>query len=190
MADPVTIGLLATTVISTGISAAGAIGQGQATAASNKFQAQVAENNRIIADQNARYSVSAGQTRAQTEDLKTGAIVGAETAAQGASGLDLTTGSPVSVREGTRQMGRLSSLNIINNSNLTAYGYKTQAGNFGAQSQLDLASAANASAAGFLNAGSSLVGGASSFASKWQSYQLRGLLPGGNSGSDVGDSIA
>lgn len=187
--DPVTLGVLSLggSLLSAGVGAIGSLQQAQATAASQRYQAQVATNNQIIMDQNARYATQAGQAKAQTEDFKTAAVIGQEEAAQGASGIDLTTGSPRAVVEGTRQMGRLSALNIANNAQLQAYGYKSQATSFSAQSRLDTATAGQAQAAGFLGVGTSLLGGASSFADKWSSYQIRGILPGSSTSSDVGD---
>jgi hypothetical protein len=178
--DPATLAVvsLATTAISAGVGAMGSIQQGQATAAASNYQAQVAKNNAITAEQNAAYATQAGTAKAQSQDFQTAAVVGAEQAGQGASGIDLTTGSPRAVREGTHQMGRLGTLNIVQDANLTAYGYRTQGTSFTAQSQLDTSQAGFASQAGFLGAGTSLLGGASSFADKWSSYQLRGALPG------------
>jgi hypothetical protein len=172
---------------SSGIGAIGAMQQGQAQAAAANYQAQVARNSQQVAEQNARYAIQAGQSRAQTEDIRTGAVVGQQAAAQAASGIDITTGSPVDVRESTRQMGRLSSLNIMQNANLQAYGYRTQATGFGAQAGLDTAQAGFAKQAGFIGAGTSLLGGASSFADKWLSYQLKtGSGGAGSIGSGTG----
>jgi hypothetical protein len=184
--ETLAIASLAGSILSAGVGAIGASQQASAQAASANYQAQVARNNQQIAEQNARYATSAGQSQAQANDLRTRAIIGQQEAAQGASGIDLTTGSLADVRESTRQMGRLGTLNIIQNAALTSYGYRTQATSFGAEAGLNTAEAGYAQQAGFLGAGRSLLGGASSFSDKWLSYQLKGPF-GQSTGSDIGD---
>lgn len=166
---------VAATVIGTGVSIMGAMNQASATKDAANYQAQVAKNNQTIAEQNAAYARQAGQAETEAEGMKTAAIVGQAVAAQGASGIDPTTGSPADVIRGTRDVRRLDTLNVVNNAELRARGLETQATNFGAESGLKKLEANNASTAGLYAAGSSLLGGASSVATKWQRFQTEGV---------------
>lgn len=162
---------IAGTVIGGITSAIGAIQQGSAQAASAKYQAQVARNNQIVAEQNARYAVAAGESRAQSRDFKNRAVIGAITAAQGASGLSLDSPASREIRESSEQLGRLDTATIMQDAMLTARSQETQASNFGAQAGLYDLTAANARTASYGSAFSSLLSGASSFSDKWLRYQ-------------------
>jgi hypothetical protein len=139
------------------------------------YQAQVARNNQIIAQQNASVATAAGAQKARNQDIKTAQIVGAEEAAQGASGIDVNSPSETDVRKSTLQTGRLDTLTTAYNAYLQGRGAVTQATSFGEQAALDTAAAKNATTAGTFGVASSLLGGASSFSDKWLSYQLKGV---------------
>jgi hypothetical protein len=170
---------LAGTALSAGVGAIGAAKTAEAQQASANYQAQVAANNQTVAEQNARYMSQAGQVNAQAQDIQTRATLGREVAGAAASGLDVTTGSPLDVQTGTRELGRLSSLTDIQQGNLQAYGYQTQATGYGATAGLERAQAGFAGQAGGIGAASSILGGASSFASKWSQFQTSGAIGGG-----------
>lgn len=160
---------LALSAISTVAGVVGSIQQANAASAQAEYQAGVARNNQIIADQNARYSVAAGEAQAQAQDLKNRSIGGAIEAAQGASGLALDSPTLRDVREGADQIGRLDTATIMSNALLRSRAASTQALNFGAESELQRMRSRSSS--GFLSAAGSLLGGASSFADKWARYQ-------------------
>ena len=182
--DPVTMAVvsLGATALSAGVGAIGAEKQASAQQASANYQAQVAENNATTARQNAQYATQAAAVNAQNTDFQTRQTLGKEVAGASASGLDPTTGSPVDVRTGTGEVGRLTSLEDVQKGALTAYGYQTQATGFGAQAGLDRATGASAKQAGDIGAVSSIIGGASSFASKWSGFQNQGVFGGGGGG--------
>lgn len=175
--DPATLAVagLVGSAASAGIGAIGAINTANAQSNAAVYQAQVARNNQIIAQQNASAATAAGGQAARNEDIKTAQIIGAEEAAQGASGLSVNSPSEEDVRSGTRQTGRLDALTKAYNAQLQGRSEVTQATSFGEQSQLDKLTAQNAQTAGGLNAFGSILGGASSFADKWLSYQLKGV---------------
>jgi len=181
-------GISATSAISLGLAAAstaatvaGKISEGQAGAASaassaaaSRYQAQVAENNRQIAEQNAQYAMAAGQTQAANTSLRGAAQVSALKAKQGASGISVNAGTAVDVRAGARQANQVDSETVLNNAQRQAYGYRVQGEGYGAQAGLDQQQAsnfdragANASTAGFVGAGGSLLSGASSILGSW-----------------------
>jgi hypothetical protein len=159
---------------SLGGSIMGGIGQQgalSASAADARYKAQVAENNRLIAEQNARYATQAGASNAQATDFQTRAQLGTAMAAQGASGLDVGSGSPVDVRSSIHQLGRLKTLEDIQKADLAAYGYRSQATDFGAQAGLARQQASSAEAAKGPALFGSILSGASSVAGKWAGFQ-------------------
>jgi len=164
---------------SVGSSIIGGIGQQQqysAQANAARYQAQVAENNRLIAEQNRRYASAAGASNAQIRDFTTRATLGRATAAQAASGVDVTQGSPVEVRDSLRQMGRLQTLEEVQEAALKGYGYQTQAAGFGAEAGLQRAKASSAEAAGSTAMIGSILGGAASVGDKWLRYKNVGIV--------------
>jgi hypothetical protein len=182
-AGAVSTGLTAASLAGTAASTAvGVMGQRQtaaANAANARYQAAVAANNQLIAQQNARYATQAGAVNAQAMDFRTRALMGSEIAAQGASGIDIGSGSPLDVVRSTAGLGRLDTANIIQGANLQAYGYQTAATGFGAEAGLQQQQARYAGTAGMIGGAGTILGGATSLASKWLQYQNVGLLPGG-----------
>jgi hypothetical protein len=149
------------------VSAYSAYSSGQAQSANAAYQAQVAKNNQTIANQNANYTIQAGQAEATQASLKGRAQSASIKAAQAANGIDVNSGSAEDVQETQRETNTLNTSTVMQNAALRAYGYRTQATNFGAQSGLDTAESDQASAGGDLSALSSLVGGASSVGFKF-----------------------
>ncbi len=175
--DPVTIGVisLASTVIGGGVSLMGQMQTANANASAANYQAQVARNNQTIAEQNATYSRQAGVVEAEQQSQKTARLVGAEIAGQGASGIDPTTGSPAEVVRGTREMGRLDMLNLVQNAELRARGFNIEASNQGANAGLLTQQASNARTAGLFGAAGSLLTAGSSVSDKWLKFQTEGV---------------
>lgn len=163
-------------VAGTAFSVIGSMQQSAAAAETAKYQQQVARNNQIISEQNAAYSRQAGQAETEAQGMKTAAFVGSQIAAQGASGIDPTTGSPADVVRSSREIGRLDTLNLVKNAELRARGYDIEASNQGASATLYGAQAKNASTAGLYSAGASILGGVSNFSSKWLKFQNEGVF--------------
>lgn len=115
----------------------GAVASGVGTLESGLYNGQVARNNAQIAGQNANYVEDAGFQQAENESLKSAATGGRIKAAQAANGIDVNTGSAVDVQAGQRGAGALDAETVLNNADLSAYGYRTQETNFEAQSQQD-----------------------------------------------------
>ena len=153
----------------------GAQQQASAQADAARYQAQVARNNQIIATQNAAYTAQAGASRAQAQDFKNRAILGGIEAAQGASGLDIEGDSSRRVRDSAARIGRLDTETLYNNALLQSSGQMAQGSNFASEAGLRDAEARNAQSAGLMRGFTSLLGGATSFADKWMSYQNKGV---------------
>ena len=156
-------------VASLATTAIGAVSTGMASQASGNYQAQVARNNVIIAEQNARFELEKGNVQAENQNYKTRALLGTQKAAQGASGIDVNSGSPLDVRTSAVELGHLDALTILNNASARAAGLRATGSNFTAEAGLDTMKASNAMS-------SSLIGGASSLSDKWLGYQQRGTF--------------
>lgn len=165
-------------VAGTAMSAAGSIQQGNAQAASANYQSQVAANNAIISEQNAQAATAAGEAAVQSQQRRTASTIGATRTIQGASGLEVNSGSNAAVQNSESELGNLDALTIRNTYARTAYGYRAQGNNYTAQAALDEASAKNSQLSGYMGAIGSIVGGGSSVASKWSSFQQAGAMDG------------
>lgn len=175
--DPATLAYvsLAATGIGTVSQIAGQQRQAEATNSAAQYQAQVARNNQIIANQNAQSARELGAQQEQQKRYKTAAILGTQTAGQASSGLDVNKGSAVDVRSSAAELGELDALSIRASAAREARGYEIQGLNYGAQAQLDEATGRNALTAGNLESFSSVVGGAGSVADKWLRYSNAGI---------------
>lgn len=156
------------------LGAIGSIAQGNASANAAEYQAKVAENNAQIARQNQEWSERSAITNEAAQGMKTRAQLGAIKAAQAASGVDVNTGSAVDVRSSAAELGQLDAINIRANAAREAYGYGTQAQGFTDQAALDRSTAGNARTAGYIGAGTSLLGGAASAASNYAKWSMAG----------------
>ena len=159
-----------------GTAAAGAQETGQAQSNAALYQAQVARNNAAIAQQNAAYTLQAGEVKAGNVSMQGAATSGGVKAAQAASGVDVNTGSAVTVQESQRGENILNADTTMSNANQIAYGYQVQAQSDLAQSQLETQAAQQDIIAGKTQANADILGGVggalsgiSGVASKWSS---------------------
>lgn len=153
-----TIGSVASAV-GAGVSAIGAFSQGRANSQSAKYNAAIAANNATISRQNAERTSQEGEVKAAMAQQETRAKYAGILANQGASGVDVNSGSAVDVRSSAAATGELNAINIRANAARQAYAQQTDAAGYDATSTLDKSQAKNDSTAGFLNAGSTLLGG-------------------------------
>lgn len=174
-----------------GVGALGAIKQGQAEKSSAEYNSQIAANNAKLATQNAAYSGAEGVAQAEASSFKTRAQVGGILANQGASGVDVNTGSAVDVRSSASQLGELNALDIRSNAARQAYGYQTEAVGSQAQSTLDQSQAANAGTAGNISAGSTLLGGLGSASTNYTGFlNKNGLGASSTDGTMSAESVS
>lgn len=125
-----------------------------------QYRAKVAEFNQDIAKQNADRAIERSQVEQQDQDAITLAALGEQLASQGASGLAITGRSNTALRKNAATLGRLDALRIRQGGQLEAYNYNVDAANFGAEAGAARSSGAGSLVSGFLNAGTSLIGGA------------------------------
>jgi hypothetical protein len=160
-----------------GVSAVGTISGGIASQNASNYQAAVANNNAIVAKQNATRAEQAGEAAAENESRKGAAELAKVKTAQAASGIDVNTGSAVDVQAGERETNQLNTETVFQNDLLKAYGYRVNAENFQSEAALDTAKADEAVPASVLAAGGGLLSSAASVGGKW------GGALGGSAGS-------
>ena len=150
-------------------SASSAEEQAKAQANAANYQAQVAANNQIIANETAARTLQQGQQMSQIKEMQTGQQMAAVRAAAGASGLDPNAPgtSATRVQSDVETLGSTDALTIRNNAALAAWGYQTQGSNFSAQAGLLEQQSSQALTAGNLNAFSSIINAGASVSSKW-----------------------
>lgn len=178
MADPVTLTAisLATTAAAAGTSALGNLMSGSANASMANYKAGVAQLNQKIQKQNADYARYTGEVEAQQVGLKGRYGIGAAKVAQGASNIDVNSGSSVKVRDSMQDIVSHDEGTVRAGAARQAYGYDIQGMQYGTQSSIDKLAAAQAKKAGIMNAFGSIVGGASSVSSKWLQAGSVGLV--------------
>jgi hypothetical protein len=152
--DPATLAVasLATGALNAGVSAVGAAQQASATAASERYQAQVALNNQKIAGQYAAQATADGQNQVAAKQEQTAQTIGTERAAMAANGVELNSGSALRIQGDTAKLGDVDAMTIRSNAARAAYGYELQGVSYGQQASLDESAASNAVSAGSLNA--------------------------------------
>jgi hypothetical protein len=155
-----------------GISAAGQYGSMQAQSANAAYQAQVAAMNSKIALSNAAMATQSGEISAANQGMKTRSAVGSIQAAQGASGVDVNSGSAPKVRAAAAEVGTMDALTIRSNAAKQAYGYQVAATGDTAESQLLESESQQASAAAPIGALGSFLSSASSVGNTYSKWQL------------------
>jgi len=165
------------TVLSAATSAIGAMQKGSADQQAAQYQAAVARNNQIIANQNAQYAIEKGRAAEEVKRERTAQMISSQRMRAGAAGLTLDSGSPLRIQEDVAQQGEIDALTIRNNAAREAYGWESQGMGYAAQAQLDEMRGRSAREAGTLGAFSSIVGGASSVSDKWMKFKQAGLTP-------------
>jgi len=149
---------------SAGIGAMGAIQQGNAQSAAAGYQSEIAKNNAKINAQNAEFQGAVGEVNAGNLQMKTRAQVGATKANQGASGITVGQGSGSDVLASERELGKLSAMQARSDAARKAYGFRTEEASDTAQSQLLKKQASYDKTAGYVNAGTTILGGVGSAA--------------------------
>jgi hypothetical protein len=171
-----------------------------------EYQAAVARNNKLIAEQNANYERDVGEVTAQQLGMKQAWERGQMIAQQGASGLSVSGASAERVRAGMIDVGYHEQAITRANAAHVAYGYEVQATQFEAEAaihsstaEMDKIQADNATTAanitrqalplqqaamdlsktaGTIGVLSSLTGAAGSVAGKWMQGSFQGMGTG------------
>jgi hypothetical protein len=123
-------------LVGAGFTALGTIAKGAAEKNALLYQQQVANENAIIAQQNAQYTIEAGQAKTAAKSMEYAAEGGAIKTAEAAGGVDVNTGSNKATQISQRELRKLDTEQEMNKAQLAAYGYRTQATNYQAQAAL------------------------------------------------------
>ena len=140
-------------------SAVGQYQQGQAQAKQAEYQAGIARNNAIMAQHEADYRAKTGVQERQQHQLKIEQLKGAQRAAIGASGVEMTSGSPLDLLMDTSEQGAADLLRIDQNTALDIWRIRGGQANYEAQAGLFDASAAGYRSGGAFGAGTTLLTG-------------------------------
>jgi hypothetical protein len=145
--------------IGLGLTAASSVFAGYSSYKAGQYQSAIADMNQKIAKDNAARATHTAQVEQQDQDMVARAMLGEQTAEQGASGFTLDSGSFKGARQSARALARKDSLNIRNAGEMEKYNYLTQAANFGMQSSGSRSAGFNALLGGFLEGAGSLASG-------------------------------
>lgn len=182
MVDPVSLGGvgIAASLLGGATGAAGSIMSGSANSSAYSYKAGIALMNAQIAKQNAAWATNSGGIKASEEGLKDAQEKGQTIATQGASNIDVSSGSHAVVQQTQTDVAKYNQGIIMADAAHTAYGYETQAAADTAEAQMDTSAASNAKTAGYLGALSSIIGAAGSVGAKWLQGNSIGMFGGGN----------
>lgn len=165
--------ILVGTAVSAGLGVVGAIQEGQAAQQQADYQRAVARNNAIIAEQKAQDALERGQVEESRQRLRTLHAVSSSRANAAARGVVVDQGSALDIAQDIAMFGEQDALTIRSNSLREARAFRQQATDFTAQQGLLKAQGQSAGRQAALDATSSLVGGATSVASKWYWFKDR-----------------
>lgn len=157
------------------LGAFGANKQGESQQQMYNYKAQVAKINADIDRQNAAWARTKGEVEATQYGMKAAQQRGAIRAAQGASNIDVNSGSAVDVQRSQEAIKDIDMKQIRSNAAKVAYDYETKATMDENQSSLDTMAGKFAKEAGEIKAAESILGTVSSVSSKWQQGKSTGL---------------
>ncbi len=157
------------------IGGAGTLQAGRAASMASNYQAVVAANSATLANEAADRTLASGAAQTEEVSMKSAANVGSIKAAQAQKGVDVNSGTALTVQASARELGELAATRTENNAQERAWGYRVQASDDVAQAELDLmagknqlAGAETASTAQELGGlGTGLLGAATALSPKW-----------------------
>lgn len=155
------------TVAAVAVSAIGAIQSAHAQSAAASYQAQIAEDQQTIQEQQAQQTAAAGEAVTEQQGMKNRANLGTIVAAQGASGMDVNTGGASQMRLCAGECGQLVGMTIRSDYARQTYGYQGGAVVSGNQAGLYRAEATEAPIGGAFDAAGPLLSGMSSAGSQY-----------------------
>ncbi len=156
MCDPVTLAAasLAVSSIGVGLSTYSAVQQAN-------YEGKVADANAKQANEAARESIEQGKREQQQFYRQISQTKGTQQAAMAASGIDTDFGSAALIKGDTAMMGREDSAALQRNIENRTKGLDISAANYRSSASASRSQAFGAGAAGALNFGSTVLGGAS-----------------------------
>lgn len=154
------------------MSAIGAFGAAQGMKSRLEAEAAIAQINQASAENAARTALMVGQREEQRARLATSQIKGRQQTALAANGVDLGEGSAARVLASTDVLGEIDANTLAANAVRAAWGYRTQAVNYGNEARLRSASAGAINP--LMSAAGSLLTSAGQVAGQWYSMNRGG----------------
>lgn len=148
------------------------------------YRAQVARLNADMDRQNASWARDKGEKEAIQYGMKASQQFGAIRATQGASGIDVNTGTAARVQGDQRKITSMDLDTIRANAGKVAYDYENRAVMDENQATLDVMAGNNAVKAGNISALGSIIGTVATVSSKWTQGNQIGLWGSKSSGFD------
>jgi hypothetical protein len=124
-------------LIGLGLDLAGEAQKTQAAMQLADYRTEVANRNAAIMDENASRAIQTSEVDQQTQDMRSRAVIGDQIAAQGASGIKLSSDSFVRSRASTRAIAALDRLNVRHAGDVAAYNYHQQAADYRREAQFE-----------------------------------------------------
>ncbi len=153
--------------------------QAKAETQSSEFNAAVLRNNAIVAGQQAGAARDVGKVKAAQEQLEARRLIGLQRAGTAGRGGALSAESAQATFQDTAGIGQINATNQRAIAARESLGFTTQASNLRAQAGLTLVEGSNRASALNSAATSSLITGAGSVATKWNSFRTAGVKPFG-----------
>ena len=150
------------TTILIGMAVLGAVSslqEGAAKKAAADSDAQIAQQNATLAQRKAEDTRVRGKQAARAQQLETAKLLGLQRASAASAGVAVDTGSALKLTEDTAQFGKLDELRIVNNAEREALGFEGKSSIFLSKKDASKQAGKNAQTAGFIGAGTSLLGG-------------------------------
>lgn len=171
MCDPVTL-----TIAATAVSSAGSVMSGIGASQQYRYQAQVADQNAKLANDQARDSIQNTNLEAQRRYRDLSQTKGMQQAAMAANGIDTSFGSAADVQRDTAMIGAEDVAQIYKGGNERTKGFDINAFNYRSEAAADRAKASGALFKGIMDGFSTALSGASQAGS--MKAQLGGKMTG------------
>jgi hypothetical protein len=162
--DPITA-----IAIGSAISAVGAISSAKAQSQQMQSQADAANYNAIVANQNAETALQAGSANEEAQRRKSAIDMGHMRAGLAENGIGLDSGTATDLTEQSALSAEMDALNIRYQGQTQAQAYKTQSALDVQSAQQAKANASSAMTSGYLTAGATALSGYG----RYSNYQAR-----------------
>lgn len=156
--------------VSTGLGVIGGLQQSRAQQAQLRYQSQLAGINADQADAAARDALERGELDAIAHGRQVAALRGQQRSQFAAAGLEADYGTPLDIANDTSLLSAEDTSRIYSNAEREAQGYRINASNYRAEAAGASAARSASKASMFINAGSTLIGGATQIGATWAKY--------------------
>lgn len=119
--------LVGATALGAGSQLIGAYNQSQAIKAQGRYQQGIAESNAITDEMKARDAIERGRQESMVVRNRAAQVRGQQRASYAGQGVDVNSGSALSVQDEAYTMGEIDALTVKNNAWREAWGFKTDA---------------------------------------------------------------